>query len=193
MQFSEIEGTVLQTIILKISQLSIANVKIIKLHLELHNRREKSKTGWSIRNRRVTKPRKGIRGDRQFLLLRKLEIQFEKSNNAGQFAGKCASHPNALGIVRRLDTMRPIGGPGFLQHSRLFLRFPDPLFHPGAPHHVPPCYVAVQRPARQTTSFISFSAYLSFFYATTRRYATRRQFASLRAKTERNRRVPRFA
>lgn len=56
----------------------------------------------------------------QFQPLRKLKIQFEKSNNAGQFAGKCASHPNAVGIVHRLDTMRPIGGPGFLQHSRLF-------------------------------------------------------------------------
>lgn len=99
----------------------------------------------------------------QFRPLRKLKIQFEKSNNAGQFAGKCASHPNAVGIVHRLDTMRPIGGPGFLQHSRLFFaRSTSPPSLPYTP--CAPRTWSSQRPeAGQTTFFVSFSAFFFFF------------------------------
>lgn len=64
--------------------------------------------------------------DRQFLSSRRhrhrLKIQFEKSNNTAQFAWKCISRSSSDGIVRRVDTMRPIGGGpppplGFLQRS----------------------------------------------------------------------------
>lgn len=98
----------------------------------------------------------------QFQPLRKLKIQFEKSNNAGQFAGKCASHPNAVGIVHRLDTMRPIGGPGFLQHSRLFFaRSTSPSLP--LPQHLPcSSAYAVARGQRQTTFFVSFSDFFFF-------------------------------
>lgn len=98
----------------------------------------------------------------QFRPLRKVKIEFEKSNNAGQFAGKCASHPNAVGIVHRLDTMRPIGGPGFLQHSRLFFARSTPS--PYTPVFLVRVRGSSQRPeAGQTTFFVSFSAFFFFF------------------------------
>jgi len=66
--------------------------------------------------------------DRQFLSSRRhrhqLKIQFEKSNNTAQFARKCISRSSCDGIVRRVDTMRPIGGttPDFysVRRPRLF-------------------------------------------------------------------------
>lgn len=67
---------------------------------------------------------KDATGDRQFLFSRRhwhrLKIQFEKSNNTAQFARKCVSRSSSDGIVRRVDTMRPIGGAaphGFLQRT----------------------------------------------------------------------------
>lgn len=66
--------------------------------------------------------------DRQFLSSRRhrhrLKIQFEKFNNTAQFARKCISRSSSDGIVRRVDTMRPIGGttPDFysVRRPRLF-------------------------------------------------------------------------
>lgn len=122
----------------------------------------------------------------QFRPLRKLKIQFEKSNNAGQFAGKCASHPNAVGIVHRLDTMRPIGGPGFLQHSRLFFArstFPPSLTLPVLLVRGP---ARGQRPGKPPFLFpfplSSFFSFSPFFFR-----LPRRVFELARAKTERNR------
>lgn len=71
---------------------------------------------------------KNASDDRQFLSSRRhrhrLKIQFEKSNNTAQFARKCISRSSSDGIVRRVDTMRPIGGttPDFysVRRSRLF-------------------------------------------------------------------------
>lgn len=99
----------------------------------------------------------------QFRPLRKLKIQFEKSNNAGQFAGKCASHPNAVGIVHRLDTMRPIGGPGFLQHSRLF--FARSTSPPSLPLHSLLSSYVVQPEARGRANhlFCFLFRFLLFF------------------------------
>lgn len=74
--------------------------------------------------------------DRQFLSSRRhrhrLKIQFEKSNNTAQFAWKCVSRSSSDGIVRRVDTMRPIGGgPPFWIFTTFTVRdfFPLPTVH----------------------------------------------------------------
>lgn len=73
--------------------------------------------------------------DRQFLSSRRhrhrLKIQFEKSNNTAQFARKCVSRSSSDGIVRRVDTMRPIGGgPPLSTPSWIFTTFAVRDFFP---------------------------------------------------------------
>lgn len=96
--------------------------------------------------------------DRQFLSSRRhrhrLKIQFEKSNNTAQFARKCVSRSSSDGIVRRVDTMRPIGGgspllPLPLLHPWIFTTFavrdffPLPTVH-YRPLHMPVLFVSLQ-------------------------------------------------
>lgn len=90
--------------------------------------------------------------DRQFLSSRRhrhrLKIQFEKSNNTAQFAWKCVSRSSSDGIVRRVDTMRPIGGgPPLLDfynvhRPRLFSTTDSPL--PPSSLHMPVLFVSLQ-------------------------------------------------
>lgn len=99
--------------------------------------------------------------DRQFLSSRRhrhrLKIQFEKFNNTAQFARKCVSRSSSDGIVRRVDTMRPIGGgpplsPLPLLHPWIFTTFAvrdffsttDSPLLPPPPLHMPALFVSLQ-------------------------------------------------
>jgi len=84
----------------------------------IRSRARSKKEPKGCRTKRAMKGRcryaKNALDDRQFLSSRRhrhqLKIQFEKSNNTAQFARKCISRSSCDGIVRRMDTMRPIGG-----------------------------------------------------------------------------------
>lgn len=114
--------------------------------------------------------------DRQFLSSRRhrhrLKIQFEKSNNTAQFARKCISRSSSDGIVRRVDTMRPIGGttPDFYSVRR------PRLFSITAVH-----YRRRRRRRRGSPSICSYflSSCNSFFH--------RRRFGCTRARYNRRR------
>lgn len=117
--------------------------------------------------------------DRQFLSSRRhrhrLKIQFEKSNNTAQFARKCVSRSSSDGIVRRVDTMRPIGGgppfpppPGFLQRS------PSATFF----HYRQSTTVTVPRPYAYTFCFLAALFFHGRRFGCTRaRYNRRRVIA----------------
>lgn len=168
------------TLIFRVSRSRLGDAKCVQRRMKRKEKKRKEKKRREREKRKERKERskrwKDARdGASNFSSLRKVEIQFEKSNNAGPIRRKMRQspeHPRSVLSAVGLDTMRPIGGPGDFYNIRatFFARSRSPFFSTLLGVQPPCVRDCPEATARQTTTFffcflcsLTFSSFFFFF------------------------------